>query len=67
MESPPPDVLLRTFGDAVRACLMDREPVEIAGVGKIAVQHETSRLIVREDGRRDLLPPRDSVTFEPDA
>lgn len=67
METPPPDVLLRTFGDAVRARLMDRDPVDIAGIGILQVRHETSRLAVRQDGTRQLLPPRDTVSFEPHA
>jgi nucleoid DNA-binding protein len=67
MESPAPDVLLRTFGDAVRACLMDREPVAIGGVGTLSVRHEPSRMVVRDDGSRELHPPRDTVAFDPDA
>lgn len=61
----PTDAELRAFAEAARERLMRREAVEVPGLGRLAAQHEPSRVSETEDGRRLLHPPRDVVRFEP--
>lgn len=54
------------LAEAIRDALAHEEPVVLPGLGRLAVAHEPSRVVVR-DGQRVLLPPLDYVSFEPAA
>lgn len=55
----------RAFAAALRDRLMHHDPVTVPGLGRFVLRHEPSR-VVEDDGRRALLPPADTVDFEPE-
>lgn len=67
MDSAPSQAHLRAFAEALRQRLLEREDVAVPRLGAFRVEHQPSRVERSEGAPPSLAPPRDYVTFEPDA
>ncbi len=61
------DNVIEAIVEYVRSGLSHREPVVLPGLGTFEVVHQPSRVEIRDDGSRIVHPPKDAITFTPEA
>jgi nucleoid DNA-binding protein len=67
MSSPSAKEIVSAFTTILRDQLKDGQTVEVPGLGTFSVEHQPSEVVEDEAGNRQMRPPRNSVTFDPDA
>lgn len=67
METLSREDVVAALARVVRRKLVRGEPVPLPGVGTLDVRHERSAVEERAPGETILQPPKDHVTFTPDA
>lgn len=67
MSSSSAKEIVSAFTTILRDQLKDGQTVEVPGLGTFSVEHQPSEVVEDEAGNRQMRPPRNSVTFDPDA
>lgn len=67
MTSDSHDDVLQALADYARNRLMDGHSVHIPDLGTLDTEHRPSEMQKDEDGNIVMVPPKDVITFTPDA
>lgn len=67
MTAPPSEEALDALGRIIRRTLKDGESIHVPDLGTFAVEHTPSEMKKDENDTIVMVPPKDSVTFTPDA
>jgi nucleoid DNA-binding protein len=67
MSTPSAKEVIDAFARVMREKLENGETVEVPGLGTFSVEHQPSQMKEDADGERYMAPPRDVVSFDPDA
>jgi len=67
MSSPSAQEVVRAFTAIVRDQLKDGHTVKVPDLGTFSVEHQPSEVVEDEAGNRQMRPPKNTITFDPDA
>jgi nucleoid DNA-binding protein len=67
MAGPSAEDIINAFAEAVRESLEAGTPIEAPGLGHFDIEHHQSQMVETDDGEARMAPPRDVITFRPDA